>query len=354
MATAPLSRRWTPADSRDLYNIRGWGNNYFSVNDAGYMVVHPGGPGWPAIDLKELVDEVRERGISLPLLIRFSEIIQARVVELNEAFGQAIAEYGYQGHLPRRLSDQGQPGPLPGRAAGRVRPALPLRPRGGLEARAARRHGDAGGRGGADHLQRLQGRGVRRDRPPRLEARPPRHPGGREALRAAAHPPDLARRSACGRASASARGSPPAAPATGRPRAATARSSASPGATCWTPCAYLRENDLLDSFELLHFHLGSQISSIRSVKDAPARGGPGLRQPGRDGGAAALPRRRRRPRRRLRRLADQLHLVAQLHAPGVRQRHRLRHHGGVRRRRACRIRRSSRSPAAPRWPITRC
>ena len=46
MATAsPLSRRWSPADSHDLYNIRGWGNHYFSVNDAGSMVVHPGGPG---------------------------------------------------------------------------------------------------------------------------------------------------------------------------------------------------------------------------------------------------------------------------------------------------------------------
>src|SRR5947208_17006979 len=61
------------------------------------MVMHPGGNGPPAIDLKELVDEVRERGIGLPLLIRFSEIIKARVVELNEAFGRAISEYGYKG-----------------------------------------------------------------------------------------------------------------------------------------------------------------------------------------------------------------------------------------------------------------
>src|SRR4029077_18407796 len=123
MATAPLSRRWSPADSRDLYNIQGWGNNYFSVNDAGFMVVHPGGPGSPAIDLKELVDEVRERGISLPLLIRFSEIIKARVVQLNEAFAQAIAEYGYKGsyrgvypikvnqdrYLVERLVEYGRP-----------------------------------------------------------------------------------------------------------------------------------------------------------------------------------------------------------------------------------------------------
>ena len=94
MAVSPLSSRWTAADSMDLYNIRGWGNDYFSVGAEGHVLVHPGGAGTPAIDLKELVDEVRERGIGLPLLIRFSEIIQARVVELNEAFGRAISEYG--------------------------------------------------------------------------------------------------------------------------------------------------------------------------------------------------------------------------------------------------------------------
>src|SRR3954471_11116591 len=123
MATAPLSRRWSPADSLDLYNIRGWGNNFFSINGGGCMLVHPGGPGSPAIDLKELVDEVRERGISPPLLIRFSEIIKARVVQLNEAFAGAISEYGYQGeyrgvypikvnqdrYLVERLVEYGRP-----------------------------------------------------------------------------------------------------------------------------------------------------------------------------------------------------------------------------------------------------
>src|ERR1700726_4485531 len=95
-ATATMTIRWTAADSMDLYNINGWGNNYFSVNGRGHISVHPAGNGAPAIDLKDLVDEVRQRGIGLPLLIRFSEIIKARVVELNEAFGRAISEYGYR------------------------------------------------------------------------------------------------------------------------------------------------------------------------------------------------------------------------------------------------------------------
>jgi arginine decarboxylase len=81
----------------ELYNVRGWGKGYFSISDAGNMVVHPQWPGTASIDLKELVDEVRGRGIGLPLLIRFSEIVQARLRELNEGFLQVIEEAGYRG-----------------------------------------------------------------------------------------------------------------------------------------------------------------------------------------------------------------------------------------------------------------
>ncbi len=88
---------WGPADSEELYNVQGWGNEYYSINPRGHVAVHPGGPGTPAIDLKELVDEVAERGIGLPLLIRFSEILKARLDELHGAFGSAIAEYDYRG-----------------------------------------------------------------------------------------------------------------------------------------------------------------------------------------------------------------------------------------------------------------
>jgi arginine decarboxylase len=88
---------WTIADSMELYNLEGWGNDFFSINSQGHVVVHPRGTGTAAIDLKELVDEVRKRGIAPPFLFRFSEILEARVVELNEAFRGAIREYGYKG-----------------------------------------------------------------------------------------------------------------------------------------------------------------------------------------------------------------------------------------------------------------
>jgi arginine decarboxylase len=91
-----VPHKWTLADSVETYDIRTWGNPYFGVNEKGNMVVHPDGPQGPVADMKELVDEVRRRGIGLPLLLRFSNILRRRVVELNEAFKHAIAEYGYK------------------------------------------------------------------------------------------------------------------------------------------------------------------------------------------------------------------------------------------------------------------
>ena len=96
-STAGIPRKWTIADSGETYGVKYWGNNYFSINDAGNAQAHPAGPDGARIDLKELVDEVARRGIGLPLLIRFSDVLKSRIVELNETFRRAIAEYGYKG-----------------------------------------------------------------------------------------------------------------------------------------------------------------------------------------------------------------------------------------------------------------
>jgi arginine decarboxylase len=96
-STAGIPRKWTVADSAETYGVKYWGNNYFSINDAGNAQAHPAGPEGARIDLKELVDEVARRGIGLPLLIRFSDVLKSRIVELNETFRRAIAEYGYKG-----------------------------------------------------------------------------------------------------------------------------------------------------------------------------------------------------------------------------------------------------------------
>jgi arginine decarboxylase len=96
-STGGIPRKWTVADSSEMYGVKYWGNNYFSINDAGNVQAHPSGPENGHIDLKELVDEVARRGIGLPLLIRFSDVLKSRIVELNETFRRAIAEYGYKG-----------------------------------------------------------------------------------------------------------------------------------------------------------------------------------------------------------------------------------------------------------------
>jgi arginine decarboxylase len=97
MSSAGIPHKWTVADSAEVYGVKYWGNSYFSINDAGNVQAHPAGVDGGKIDLKELVDEVSRRGIGLPLLIRFSDVLKSRIVELNEAFRRAIAEYGYKG-----------------------------------------------------------------------------------------------------------------------------------------------------------------------------------------------------------------------------------------------------------------
>jgi arginine decarboxylase len=92
-----MPRKWNVGDSAEVYGVKYWGNSYFSINDAGNVQAHPNGADGAKIDLKELVDEVARRGIGLPLLIRFSDVLKSRIVELNETFKRAIAEYGYKG-----------------------------------------------------------------------------------------------------------------------------------------------------------------------------------------------------------------------------------------------------------------
>ncbi|HWV38219.1 MAG TPA: biosynthetic arginine decarboxylase [Vulgatibacter sp.] len=91
-----VPRKWTIADSTETYEIRTWGTPFFGVNERGHVAIHPDGPSGPSADLKELVDEVRRRGIGLPLLLRFTDILRKRVAELNDSFARAIEEYDYE------------------------------------------------------------------------------------------------------------------------------------------------------------------------------------------------------------------------------------------------------------------
>jgi arginine decarboxylase len=90
--------RWTTADSEELYQIPAWGLGWFKVNDAGNLsMCPPGATG--GVDLKILVDDLKRRSIALPVLIRFSDLIQARIETLVRAFQRAFEEYSYRGHF---------------------------------------------------------------------------------------------------------------------------------------------------------------------------------------------------------------------------------------------------------------
>ena len=88
---------WTIGDSAALYGISNWGARYFSVGPNGNVQVHPMGPDGPRVDLLELVSDMRGRGLHTPLLVRFSDILAARVAEIAECFERAREDYGYRG-----------------------------------------------------------------------------------------------------------------------------------------------------------------------------------------------------------------------------------------------------------------
>ena len=88
---------WTAERSAQLYQIEGWGKPYFSISSKGQVQVTPDGGSGPSIDLYELVQDMKARGLVLPLLIRFSDIVGHRIARINKAFQRAISEYGYAG-----------------------------------------------------------------------------------------------------------------------------------------------------------------------------------------------------------------------------------------------------------------
>ena len=95
---APIaSPAWSAADGAALYGIDRWGEPYFSVSDRGHVIVQPRGERGGALDLVDLVGELQGRNLSLPLLIRFDDILEDRLERLHAAFERAIAQYAYRG-----------------------------------------------------------------------------------------------------------------------------------------------------------------------------------------------------------------------------------------------------------------
>src|SRR6202789_586960 len=88
---------WKIDDALETYSVRHWGKDYFGINAKGHVTVHPNKDPGQSIDLKDLIDQLQTRGIQLPILLRFTDILRHRVGEIHDAFQKAIREFDYQG-----------------------------------------------------------------------------------------------------------------------------------------------------------------------------------------------------------------------------------------------------------------
>jgi len=95
-STEPVDRTWTRAEALEEYLVRDWGGGFFDVSEQGHAIVHPRRRPEESIDLKVLVDELQARGIQLPILLRLSDLLEERLIEIHSSFERAISEYGYR------------------------------------------------------------------------------------------------------------------------------------------------------------------------------------------------------------------------------------------------------------------
>ena len=88
---------WSIEKALQLYNLPGWGAGYFSINAKGNLIVHPLGQPGPVIDIMDVVDDIKERKLGFPCVVRFQDVLRSRVKQLNEVFRAAIAQHSYKG-----------------------------------------------------------------------------------------------------------------------------------------------------------------------------------------------------------------------------------------------------------------
>lgn len=97
MTIAPTLEDWSIEASEELYRISHWGDPYFSINTEGHVIVSPMGNRGGSLDLYDLVGSLEQRNLKLPILIRFDDILEDRLNRLQSAFARAITRYGYSG-----------------------------------------------------------------------------------------------------------------------------------------------------------------------------------------------------------------------------------------------------------------
>src|SRR5256885_9992909 len=93
-----MKNDWDVESAISTYNVDGWGSGYYSINAAGNAEVRPLQENGGAIDILEVVNEARERGLGFPLVLRFQDLLRHRVESVNCAFKKAIEEFGYKNY----------------------------------------------------------------------------------------------------------------------------------------------------------------------------------------------------------------------------------------------------------------
>jgi arginine decarboxylase len=96
-SAAPAPTPWDIQAARQLYNIQSWGARYFDINEAGHVIARPLQEHGASVEISDVIEEARGRGLRFPLLIRFQDILRHRVEAINLAFRAAIKEFNYQG-----------------------------------------------------------------------------------------------------------------------------------------------------------------------------------------------------------------------------------------------------------------
>jgi len=92
-----LEPAWTVDDARELYQIRRWGGGFFDINELGHVVTRPHKTATPEVDLHEVIQGLKERGLKTPVIVAFSDLLNRRLKDLHQAFTSAIGEHGYKG-----------------------------------------------------------------------------------------------------------------------------------------------------------------------------------------------------------------------------------------------------------------
>jgi arginine decarboxylase len=96
--TSDIAPSWKLHDAFETYGVKNWGKGYFGINRLGHLTVHPDKDPDRSIDLKDLIDQLRGRGIQPPILLRFSDLLKHRIGEIAGAFEKARKDAGYDGN----------------------------------------------------------------------------------------------------------------------------------------------------------------------------------------------------------------------------------------------------------------